>query len=131
MTPSEKAWREIAGGISAYSASILDRPPPSTMMSGSITFTTDARHFPICCPNRSIAASAQASPAPAAAIPAPAPSPAAADHASLAEKQRLLDALRQAGGNKSQAARILGVTRLTVLTRMRKHGVTCQREITG
>ncbi len=66
-----------------------------------------------------------------ASAPARAPLPATAAHLARTEKERLLDALRQAGGNKSQAARILGVTRLTVLNRMRKHGVTCQQEIAG
>ncbi|MFP5221928.1 MAG: sigma-54 interaction domain-containing protein [Acidobacteriota bacterium] len=45
------------------------------------------------------------------------------------ERASLVDALRRAGGNKSQAARLLGVSRLTVLNRMRKHGVTCERVI--
>lgn len=45
------------------------------------------------------------------------------------ERSALVEALRQAGGNKSQAARLLGVSRLTVLNRMRKHGVTCERTV--
>ena len=49
------------------------------------------------------------------------PEPAAA--APTDQKEQLLDALRRAGGNKSEAARILGVNRLTVLNRMRKYGI--------
>ena len=45
------------------------------------------------------------------------------------ERQALLAALAQAGGNKSQAARILGVSRLTVQNRMRKHQVSCDRVV--
>ena len=47
------------------------------------------------------------------------------------ERSALVEALRQTGGNKSQAARVLGVSRLTVLNRMRKHGVTCERIVTS
>jgi PAS domain S-box-containing protein len=47
------------------------------------------------------------------------------------QKQELIDALKQAEGNKSQAARLLGVTRLTVLNRMRKYGVNLQKNITS
>ena len=45
------------------------------------------------------------------------------------ERAALVEALRQSGGNKSEAARMLGVSRLTVLNRMRKHGVSCERMI--
>ncbi|MDP3431213.1 MAG: helix-turn-helix domain-containing protein, partial [Desulfomicrobium sp.] len=37
--------------------------------------------------------------------------------------------LRQAGGNKSEAARILGINRVTVLNRMRKYGIDMPRVI--
>lgn len=46
-----------------------------------------------------------------------------------AQKQQLLEALRRAGGNKSEAARILGINRVTVLNRMRKHGIDMTRVI--
>ncbi len=46
------------------------------------------------------------------------------------EKAALVAALRAAGGNKSAAARELGVTRVTVLNRMRKHGVDLKIKIT-
>lgn len=48
-----------------------------------------------------------------------------------AEKTELLDALHRAGGNKSEAARLLGVHRGTVLNRMRKHRVDLTRTVTG
>ena len=39
------------------------------------------------------------------------------------EKAALLAALAETGGNQTQASKLLGVTRLTVLNRMRKYGV--------
>jgi len=47
------------------------------------------------------------------------------------ERTALVEALRQSGGNKSEAARQLGVSRLTVLNRMRKYAVTCDLTITS
>jgi len=47
------------------------------------------------------------------------------------QKEQLLQALRQAAGNKSEAARILGINRLTVLNRMRKYGIDLQKVIQG
>jgi two-component system, NtrC family, response regulator HydG len=38
-------------------------------------------------------------------------------------RERLLTALRQTGGNQSEAARILGVSRVTVWKRMKKFGI--------
>lgn len=46
-----------------------------------------------------------------------------------ADRTELIAALETAGGNKSQAARILGVSRLTVLNRMKKHGVTIRKSL--
>lgn len=40
-----------------------------------------------------------------------------------AGREALVDALRRAGGNRSEAARLLGVSRGTVLNRMRRYGV--------
>ncbi len=54
--------------------------------------------------------------APAAAVPSD-------------QKEQLLAALRKAGGNKSEAARILGINRLTVLNRMRKYGIDLKKVI--
>jgi transcriptional regulator of acetoin/glycerol metabolism len=47
------------------------------------------------------------------------------------EKSKLIKALQQAGGNKSEAARLLGVHRLTVLNRMRKHGLDLKKVLTS
>ena len=47
------------------------------------------------------------------------------------QKEQLLQALRQAAGNKSEAARILGINRLTVLNRMRKYGIDLHKVIQG
>lgn len=46
------------------------------------------------------------------------------------QKRRLIDALEQTGGNQSKAARILGVSRITVWNRMKKYGIKPVRKIT-
>ena len=43
------------------------------------------------------------------------------------EKIALVEALRKSNGNQSEAARILGVNRVTVWNRMRKHGIDLRR----
>ncbi|MGD9353734.1 MAG: helix-turn-helix domain-containing protein, partial [Desulfobacterales bacterium] len=43
------------------------------------------------------------------------------------KKRRLIEALEQAGGNQSQAAEILGVTRVTVWNQMRKYGISAKQ----
>ncbi len=45
------------------------------------------------------------------------------------ERQQLIDALHAAAGNQSQAARMLGINRVTVWNRMRKYGINLKREI--
>lgn len=45
------------------------------------------------------------------------------------EKQYLLEALKEAGGNQTRAASILGVNRVTVWNRMRKYGVNIKRDV--
>ncbi len=45
----------------------------------------------------------------------------------LEEKAALIEALRKANGNKSEAARILGVSRVTVWNRMRKYGIDVRK----
>jgi two-component system response regulator HydG len=45
------------------------------------------------------------------------------------KKRQLLDALKRAGGNQSEAARILGVSRVTVWNRMKKFNINLRREI--
>ena len=46
-----------------------------------------------------------------------------------AERQRLIEALQATGGNQSQAARLLGINRVTVWNRMRKYGIQLNRKI--
>ena len=45
------------------------------------------------------------------------------------QRQELIDALQATGGNQSQAARLLGINRVTVWNRMRKYGIDLKREI--
>jgi PAS domain S-box-containing protein len=45
------------------------------------------------------------------------------------KKRQLIDALVQADGNESQAARILGVSRVTVWNRMKKFGIKYKRKL--
>ncbi len=61
-----------------------------------------------------------------AETPEAAPSPAGMD-----EKAALIAALRQAGGNQSKAAALLGVSRITVWHRMKKYGIDVHKLITG
>jgi two-component system, NtrC family, response regulator HydG len=53
--------------------------------------------------------------------------PDGSDARGLAEKEALIRALRQSNGNQSQAARILGVNRVTVWNRMRKYGIDLKK----
>ncbi len=43
------------------------------------------------------------------------------------QKEALVEALRKAGGNQSKAARLLGVSRVTVWNRMKKYGIDIRR----
>ena len=47
------------------------------------------------------------------------------------KKQRLVDALRQADGNQSRAAEILGVSRVTVWNQMKRYGVNLKKILDG
>ncbi len=47
------------------------------------------------------------------------------------KRKQLIEALRQAGGNQSEAARILGVSRGTVWNRMKKFGIDLKRNVSG
>ena len=47
------------------------------------------------------------------------------------EKTALVNALRQTGGNQSRAAALLGVTRVTVWHRMKKHGIDVHKLVTS
>ena len=55
--------------------------------------------------------------------PARAPAPAPAQTLTEAERQMIEEALRAAGGNTSEAARRLGVTRMTLRYRLEKYGL--------
>jgi transcriptional regulator of acetoin/glycerol metabolism len=46
------------------------------------------------------------------------------------EKKALIEALRQTNGNQSQAARILGINRVTVWNRMKKYGIDLTKVLT-
>jgi PAS domain S-box-containing protein len=46
-----------------------------------------------------------------------------------ADREALLEALHQAGGNQTKAARILGVSRVTVWNRMRQYGIDLQKVV--
>ncbi|MCA1686204.1 MAG: hypothetical protein LC745_09545 [Planctomycetia bacterium] len=39
------------------------------------------------------------------------------------ERRRLVDALDESGGNKSEAARLLGMPRSTFCSKLKKHGM--------
>jgi transcriptional regulator with PAS, ATPase and Fis domain len=43
------------------------------------------------------------------------------------KKSKLLDALAKAGGNQTEAARLLGVSRVTVWNQMKKYNITLKR----
>ena len=47
------------------------------------------------------------------------------------EKEELLQALRQTQGNQSETSRILGVSRVTVWKRIKKHGIDVKKVIRG
>ena len=51
------------------------------------------------------------------------------DSAADPEREALLNALRLAGGNQSETARRLGVSRVTVWKRIKKHGIDLQRDL--
>ena len=52
-----------------------------------------------------------------------------ADPACIEGREALVDALRQAGGNQSEAARLMGVSRVTIWKRMKKCGVDVKQAI--
>ncbi len=45
------------------------------------------------------------------------------------KKFELIEALTETGGNQSQAAELLGITRVTVWNRMRRYGISLKREM--
>jgi transcriptional regulator with GAF, ATPase, and Fis domain len=62
-------------------------------------------------------------------LPAVPASEGAVHESGRTERRQLIDALHSAGGNQSQAARMLGINRVTVWNRMRKYGINLKREI--
>ena len=52
-----------------------------------------------------------------------------ADKVNLEKRAELIRALRQAGGNRSEAARILGISRVTVWKQINKFGIDIRREL--
>ena len=63
----------------------------------------------------------------AAQAEAPRQAAEAAGRQALSQKEALVAALRQTGGNQSQAAKLLGVTRVTVYNRMKKYGIEMKK----
>ncbi len=47
------------------------------------------------------------------------------------EREKLINLLRQTGGNQSEVARLLGVSRVTVWKRIKKYGIDLRREVQG
>jgi len=50
-----------------------------------------------------------------------------AEPGGLSQKEALVAALRRTGGNQSQAAKLLGVNRVTVYNRMKKYGIELKK----
>ena len=44
-------------------------------------------------------------------------------------RKKMIDTLRQVGGNQSEAARILGVSRVTVWKRIKKYAINLETEL--
>jgi len=51
------------------------------------------------------------------------------DSSALDEKSTLIHALRKARGNQSEAARLLGVSRVTVWHRMKRYGIDLKKTV--
>jgi transcriptional regulator with PAS, ATPase and Fis domain len=45
------------------------------------------------------------------------------------EKQELIETLKKTGGNQSQAAQILGISRVTVYNRMKRYGISARKTV--
>ncbi len=70
-------------------------------------------------------------PAVVAQDPAECPPPECAPDCNQQEKAELLKVLRKTGGNQSETGRLLGVSRVTIRKRIKKHGIEVLREIRG
>jgi transcriptional regulator of acetoin/glycerol metabolism len=51
------------------------------------------------------------------------------DNADLEKRIELISTLKQTGGNRSEAARILGVSRVTIWKQINKFGIDIHREL--
>ena len=51
------------------------------------------------------------------------------DPACAADRQTLIDVLRRAGGNQSKAAKLLGVSRVTIWKRIKKFGIDISKDV--
>ena len=51
------------------------------------------------------------------------------DPGCVKDREQLIEVLRQAGGNQSKAARMLGVSRVTVWKRMKKFGIDIKQDV--
>ncbi|WP_074310255.1 sigma 54-interacting transcriptional regulator [Singulisphaera sp. GP187] len=84
----------------------------------------------VAAPSSSSAASTSSSPS-ASTWSHPAPAPPAEDdwdaEVIAYERQRLIDALHEAHGNNSEAARLLGMPRSTLCSKLKKHGLLKKR----
>ncbi len=107
--------------------------PAASPSSSSGSSSTSPAAFPSApasaSPFASSSASSSASPSapPSASASAPAPTstpvPAAGMNLVAVEREMILRALTDAGNNRSKAARILGITRSQLYTRMQRHGL--------
>jgi PAS domain S-box-containing protein len=68
---------------------------------------------------------------PAEPIQAAAPTPVAAPGPEADEKERIVQALRQAGGRKTEAARLLGISRVTLWKKLKKYDIEVTPTVTG
>ena len=65
---------------------------------------------------------------PVKAAPAPSPSPSRDRGALTADRDRVLTVLEEAGGNRAEAARRLGISRVTLWKRLKQYGIGAGQE---
>jgi transcriptional regulator with PAS, ATPase and Fis domain len=87
-------------------------------------------HLPVDKMRAAMAAkAAEQAPAPSSEAPSrPAPSGGLKDEIDAVERRRILDALERCAGNQSEAARLLGISRGTLLARIQKYGLPRPRK---